>query len=301
MPLKPIPLTAAFLAFLAMVASISQIISDTNPTYLAFRLPLHLFLTVGLTTVLYLIVVTFSAQKKQYLNTLITGLILFLLLAPPQGTLEAAFIALAALISMLLKFFAVRGGRPVVNPVAGGVLLALILAALFAPEAFFIPSWWGASFNTLLEIGKIPVNLSLFLVLGWIAFGLRPWRKYPTLFAFAFASLATFAILLFVERESVSPLETLGYIYLDSTIWFFASIMLIEPKTSPIVKREQIAFGLFVGVIFALLNALSSSAPVLSFVTSYYDLTALTLGNVAFVAYQIWKKGLQNPVSSKAE
>ena len=47
---------------------------------------------------------------------------------------------------------------------------------------------------------------------------------------------------------TVSP----AFLLLDGTLLFFITVMVVEPKTSPVILREQIVFGLLLAVLVVL-------------------------------------------------
>jgi ferredoxin-NADP reductase len=66
---------------------------------------------------------------------------------------------------------------------------------------------------------------------------------------------------------------------LFSPLWFFASIMLTEPQTSPVTPRRQLLFGVFVGLLFI-------GLPYIVPGYSYGLETSLLLGNL--LAFGLW-------------
>jgi Na+-translocating ferredoxin:NAD+ oxidoreductase RnfD subunit len=65
--------------------------------------------------------------------------------------------------------------------------------------------------------------------------------------AFAIAALSTVAI----ASPEGDPLRSAGDIALHSMFFFFAFVMLTEPKTAPMGRVNRVIYGALVGVLFA--------------------------------------------------
>lgn len=218
---------------------------------------LHLCTTLGFSLILYWLYSTFSSKHKNIWNTVITGLIIFLVLH--HGVTAPAIVAplLATFFAITIKFFIEYRGSPIVNPAAAGILLsAAIVTVVFQDSA--LVSWWGASFQ-----GK----LSLVLILFWLAFGVKKWAKWQSVLGFLLAN----AVLLVLRGQ---PWSFIQYVYLDSTIYFLAAIMLIDPRTSPVRARQQWAFGLVAAVAYNIL---------LEYGVSYAGLFSIITANLAWL------------------
>lgn len=121
---------------------------------------------------------------------------------------------------------------PILNPAASG---ALILAAFG-----YYPGWWGASFSPRLPIIPGGVSVAVLLTLpvaGYIAY---KYKKLTT----AVSTLLVFTVAYFFTMQH-SPL----FLLVEGTFLFFVLVMVIEPKTSPILRNDQIIFGSIVGIL----------------------------------------------------
>lgn len=275
---------AAFLALYSSLAVLIQFLSGQG-----FNALIHLGVTLGTTLLSFAILTGLSKRKKDLWTSLITGFILFLLIHPTGEGWGLFYAFLLPLLALIQKFFFTLWGSPIVNPVAFAILLSSIVFH-FIPgaEAPFI-SWWGASFGGpwILEgpghLGSI-AWVSHILILIWIFWGLPKWRKLPLFFSFLIAQALLFAGMALLRGESFS---FLAYSFLaDTTLYFFVSIMLVEPKTSPALYGQQIVYGIVAALLYSfglfyLSSWLSQAGWSLSF-----PLLALALANLLYLLYR---------------
>lgn len=204
---------------------------------------IHFLLTVVFATILFYIFKFLTKKTKELSNTITTSLIIFLvvhnLATPPDiyFTLAITFLAIAS------KFLITWRNMPIINPAVFGLLAAFFIGKLFSLTPFI--SWWGAAYT--IPTSQFPIPFALIILAIWIIFGLKNWRKFPLLITFLIAH----AILLFAFTQNI---DTLKFIFTDATIYFLAAIMLIEPKTSPILKNQQIIFALVAALTYNVLN-----------------------------------------------
>lgn len=220
---------------------------------------LHLAATLGWGLVLYAVYSRFTIKRKNVWDTVITSLIIFLLLHYGTDLNDLAHPLLAVFLAITLKFFVEYKSSPIVNPAAAGLLLSAGILAFFPVEQPFI-SWWGASFWTL----PWGIPLSLVLMAVWVLGGFYVWRKWPLFFAF----LISYGVLYFLQTGDG---EALRFILMNSTLYFFATIMLSEPKTSPVLPWKQAVYGTLAGVLFVCLGTWN---------VPYYELFALVGANL---------------------
>jgi hypothetical protein len=194
----------------------------------------HFLATVGVALALYYPLQKWSSAKKNVWNALSTALILFLVLHYGPNPIDHIYAAVITALAIFWKFFGGSKGSPWVNPAAAAILavwgLAHFVPVLDLPNI----SWWGASFKGW---------VSLALVGLWIVFGLRPWKKYWALGAFLVAHFVF--LVLFGESK-----DFIQYVFSDSTLYFFASVMLIEPKTSPFIPKKQVLYGVLAALLY---------------------------------------------------
>ncbi len=219
----------------------------------------HLFATVGFALLLFVIFSKLSGKKKNIYNTLISSLIIFLVLHYGVETKDLIYPLLATFITIFTKFFLELKGSPIINPVVFGLLLAHLLTMIIPGlEPLFI-SWWGAGYS----YNGIPIALIIIAV--WILLLFKTWRKFPALISF----LALHAIIIAAQQD----IEFLKFTFTDATIYFFASIMLIEPRTSPILKKDQIIYGILAALVYNGLKYIG---------LNHFDLLAIVVANLYF-------------------
>jgi len=221
---------------------------------------LHLAGTLGFGLVLYWFYSLVTSKKKDVWNVVITSLIIFLILHYGTGLTDVLYPMSATFIAITMKFFIEFKRSPIINPAVAGLLLTATIATLLpnVNEAFI--SWWGASFKGW---------LSLLIIAPWVIFGVHKWRKMPTLISF----LVVHMLLLVFRGEGI---DFVKYTFTDSTIYFFAAIMLIEPKTSPIRSQDQVYYGIVAALLYNILAGYS--APLFElFAIAGANLTALVL------------------------
>lgn len=235
--------------FLGIYALLAAFFSKSSTTFIT------LFFDIALATTLFQVLKAITKKPKIYLNTIISALIIFIVLhGQPLGdeTMHHHFLmhALAITIAVASKFFLEPKGLPIINP----AVLGLLATQPFTP---FV-SWWGANFQGYFSLALIAI---------WILFFFKSWRKFPLLLTFLAAHAIT---LYFTQQDTAQLLYTFTR---DATIYFFASIMLCEPKSSPFLKKQQIIYAL---IAVAIYNTLSH------FNISYFELWAIFAANIYY-------------------
>jgi len=152
---------------------------------------------------------------------LITGLLIALILPPSELYIQAAAVVAAILSKHIIRIH----GKHVFNPAGFGIVLVGFAAGVTA-------SWWAST--TLLVI-----PLGLFLI----------WKLRKFVLALSF--LIVYHIISAAQAYQSITNATV----LDTTAIFFAFFMLIEPLTSAIPRRAQLAEGILVGVLVFAVNA----------------------------------------------
>ncbi len=166
-----------------------------------------------------------TKKPKNILNSVISGLILFLTLHYGPDV-QALWIGAAAMGMILVyKFFLQYKGISWVNPVVFGLLFAHFIGGFV--------SWWGAAFAGYWSLG---------LVLIWCLFGLRKWMKHKIALLFLVGS---FAVIWMLRGWEVTQ-----FVFTDATIYFLAGVMLVEPKSSPVLQKQQIPYALVALLVY---------------------------------------------------
>ena len=200
-------------------------------------------------------------QKQKFripFSGIITGLIIGCV-APINVPLLPILVACA--IAIASKFFIKVKSANVFNPAALG-LLALGLLSIGS-------SWWGTS-----SVNVYGVALSLSIVLVIAAYECR---RLPLAFSFIIASVAL--------SIAASPIG-LGNatVAILGVNYFFAFLMLTEPKTSPPKKVAQAVYGIYVAVLyFALITLLAHSSIYFGALSIF---AALLIGNITYAIYR---------------
>ncbi|MBI2145449.1 RnfABCDGE type electron transport complex subunit D [Candidatus Woesearchaeota archaeon] len=186
-------------------------------------------------------------------SAVITGIIIGSIApidAPLAGVIFASAVAIASKHLVKLK------GRHIFNPATVGLLASLLIFKLG-------DVWWAASgFNIL----GLPLTLILIIP------NFRARKLYVSLpFLAATGLLYAASGLANLATSSIVP-------FVASLPFYFAFIMLSEPKTSPYAPVEQVVFGLVAAVaVFALDSILH---------VRYSFLVTLLALNLAFAAYR---------------
>jgi Na+-translocating ferredoxin:NAD+ oxidoreductase RnfD subunit len=143
-------------------------------------------------------------------------------------------------------------GSPIFNPVVLGFFVLEILSDFIPSLKLSFVSWWGASFS----FGPVPVALILIAI--WIIFSFKVWRKWAAALSYlGFFAIFAFIALSFNTTAGQSALDFLKFTFLNSTIYFFTFVMLAEPRTSPLMKHQQIIYGL-IAAIFSTISLLTN-------------------------------------------
>lgn len=192
----------------------------------------------------------------------ITGLILFLITGPVPITVQplrnTLVLVTLAVIAMAAKYVLIWRKQHVFNPAA--------LAVLSAGLLFGVGSSWWIGTSTLFPIVLVGGALVVTKI-----------RRWPMVLAF----LVTYLLLVGLYRLStgsdvLSVLVQWQTLLTATPLLFFASIMLIEPLTSPTSARGRLLFGIGTGLVLFTFHA---------FVPTYaYALeTSLLIANAASI------------------
>ncbi len=158
-------------------------------------------------------------------SALITGQILSLIVGPLGVQGNSFFLVSVAGISIVSKYVLAINKRHVFNPAGLGILAG---ALLFGRGA----SWW---------VGSVEI-------IGLVAAGSI--LIFTKLKRFTLALVFLSAYLLPATMLGIDPITILLY----TPILFFASVMLIEPLTSPVKTKQQIAYAAFMGILLLALQ-----------------------------------------------
>lgn len=205
------------------------------------------------------------------LSAIITGLIVGTV--SMNAPIPGAFIA--TVLAILSKLIIRWKGSHIFNPAVFGVVITQVLN----------PAAHGAAIHGSAQIregfgpGGLAVSMwlvPLLLFTNWRA------RKLWVSIPFLIASALLFC---FTGIANLTSLNTQSiFKFLEVLPYYFAFIIVSEPKTSPWVKKEQIIFGICVAILSVL--------PLLLF--GFYShvtaLLVLLLGNLIYATYRLKNK-----------
>tara|TARA_B100000508_G_C11464208_1_gene280729 strand:- start:1822 stop:3258 length:1437 start_codon:yes stop_codon:yes gene_type:complete len=169
-----------------------------------------------------------TAAPSNIWSSILTGLIIFLIFTPTADVGGLAILATVAVVSIVSKYIVKYRNVHLINPVA----LAAVLSGVFG---LAYASWWvgTAWFAPLLIFGGLLVVLKI--------------RRLPMVLAGVLASFLMVSIYA-VIRDSTS-ITVLSSFFLTSPLWFFMTIMVTEPLSTPAGERAQILYGIFIGLL----------------------------------------------------
>lgn len=162
---------------------------------------------------------------------LITAFILFFILPQVSSVSDGLLIATSGVIAMASKYIIAWQGKHIFNPAAFAAVAVGLPGLLY-------PTWWIGS----------SLLWPLTLIVGLLV--VRKIRRFPLAISFALASITTIALVAIAQQAELA--EAMRLALLASPLIFLGTIMLTEPATMPPLRRQQILFGVLVGLLYAL-------------------------------------------------
>lgn len=219
--------------------------------------------TFAVVTAMLVDSVFFKIKKRPFRfpdSALITGFFLSLILQPDAARWWLP--AVVAAIAILSKHIFFLRGRPIFNPAAFGLVVAVFVLHGFT-------SWWGVAHPVMLFVGL------------WVALKMRR-LKMVGVFLGIWSALSLivdylFPLRLFLQPGYVNPPSDFWIFVLSAPLLFFGFLMLTEPRTSPWAPKVLLWYAGFVSAVAFLL---------VHFGLAEAFLPALLLGNVVFSAKQ---------------
>ena len=217
----------AFLILSAVTLSFFKILPG-NPVYILFS-AVFLFYVSWIANKIFAWAYDAPSNPE---STWITALILVLIITPPARFLDMQYLPLAfwaATLAVGSKYIVAIGKKHLFNPVAFGVAATALFLGLSA-------SWW---------IGT-PILVPFVIVGGLLL--VRKIHRFDLFFAF----LGTFTagIIFFALHQKLSLSLSLSQSLLYAPAFFFATVMLTEPLTTPPTRFLRILYGMGVGILF---------------------------------------------------
>lgn len=214
------------LALLSIIFSIFGLISF-SPLGLVISLVVLLATCFGSN---YLFAKLFKASLNIE-SPLITALILFFLFIPPTSGKEMLVIIGGGVLAMASKYVLAIKRKHLFNPAA---ISAVILSLLGSGIAI----WWVAT----------PILLPFILIIGLAV--VKKIRRFALFLVFLVASLIMIANM--AEWNIPATWDLMKLVALSYPLFFFGTIMLTEPLTTPPTRKLQIVYGAGVGILFFL-------------------------------------------------
>jgi hypothetical protein len=202
------------------------------------------------------------------------------------------FVAVTVL-ALVGKTFIRDRGAPIFNPAALGIGLGYILS-LFLLKAGILretlfESWWGADLQfTFFKFSPVLWVIS-FVILGLFIYYCKRFNKLTHAIAFYVTYIGLAFLYFQVKAVPVIWMTYLMNIFTGSFI-FLAFVMVSEPKTSPVLKDQQLWLGITGGVIlFIFSNIFPDYIPALNI--EIPTIAALLLLN--YITYVVKSNGVK--------
>lgn len=263
--LQPIRILLLYLVVLAVTGTTSW--AWNSPQVLLQNLLELLLLFAGYKITHLALVKLKKIQVTRWEHQVITCLILYLLFTAEYPWY--AYLIIGALTEVMQRVFRLPTG-PLANP-AGLAVATVAFAGYFYQWTGFMgwfPLWWGASFAPRLPLIDGGMSIAALLtipVAGWVAY------KYKKQWIVLTATITLVLLFFFVLNRSP------WFVLLEGTFAFFLLVMAIEPKTSPIMRNQQILYGITL-----------STLVVMAIHFSWYEAYSMALV-IANLIFTIWK------------
>ena len=163
----------------------------------------------------------------------ITALILVLIITPIQAVGDTAFYSLAiwaSVLSMASKYILAIKHKHIFNP--AGIAVVITAVTLFQSATWWIGTAWMLPF----------VLIGGFLIT-------RKIHRFDLVISFCITAILMTIIPVISNGGNLTT--ALWRIVATVPLFFFATVMLTEPLTTPPTKWLRVAYGIFVGLLFA--------------------------------------------------
>ncbi|MGV8851149.1 MAG: FAD-dependent oxidoreductase [Rhodoglobus sp.] len=250
---KLVWISLALVSIAAIALAFFDLISP-DPFALLASLPV----AVGFSYIASAVGAQIVRQRPHLESSLITGLLVFLIMAPSLEPLGLLGIALASTIAGASKFLITFRGRHIFNPAALGAYVFI-----FAPLGF--PTWWVGT----------PLLQPLIVVAAFLI--LYRTRRLDLGLVFIVVAASIRIALTLAGGGTLS--DALSFTFASSQLIFFVGFMLSEPLTLPPRRWQRLSLAVVVAALFAIPFSIG---PVFS-----DPLLALLVGNlIAFLFTQ---------------
>ena len=246
------PVASMHLWAIALLSALAAISSYTLRTF-----PLPLLIAVAVAAVSETMLRQFYLKQpfRVPYSGLITGLIIGSI-APINSPVLLVIIAVA--VAVASKFFIQYRSSNIFNPAAIGLIVSLALFRIG-------DEWWVASNYNIFGVA---VTLTpVLVILAYEA------RRLPA--ALAFAAVSFIIVLALSGFQNISSTWFLTALF--GINYYFAFVMLVEPKTSPNGRNIQIVYGAALALALFAFTYLRVPYPIL---------VTLLIGNIAYLLYR---------------
>ncbi len=228
-------------------------------------------LGVGLLVIssaLHLIFRTLFDKKKKYLHSLISTFLIILMLSHADP--EPVRGIMVILLLYIAKFFVKYKGKNIFNPVVFTIGIITLLA-LFVPF-LGVPPMDFTGIDIRFPIFGMDVPLTLLPITLALIFNVARVKKHPLAISYIATSLSLGFFI-----NTYTP-DIFSYIII---VMFVGAAVIIEPKTSPVKKREQLIYGAVMAVVIAALTILNMPNAIV---------IGLLVGNMGYFIYSNTQK-----------
>ncbi len=226
--LLPVQVLLLFLTFLTIWSTSVWNGTDASLWFISFKNFLFLWLAgFGIRFCIRFFID--ESYKARLEHRLITTFILFLLF---DALVPWWIFLILGAVTEILQYLIRSPLGPLFNPAAAGALAISILG--------YFPSWWGVNPAPRFGVWGIDISLMAWIMAFGAAYVVYKYRKL---------AIAGSALLAFIISFLLLFQESPGYFVLEGTLLFFIFVMVCEPKTSPIPKKEQIIYGALIGAL----------------------------------------------------
>ena len=236
------------LSIFLLVSAIELAINDSS-----VKTPLIInFFSIYISSLVLFLITTKVLKFKgaNYFNYSITTIILYLLIHP---TTAWWIFPIAIVMTVAAKYIFRYRQLPIFNPAAMGLFLTYCLSVLlhkmgFIHETLFV-SWWGAELNrtSYAQSPALYILPAIFVVL--LLYFSHKYKKLLHGAVFLITYLLTATIFSLVTGKSINTIFQLITFTLLSSYAFLSFVMVTEPKTSPIIPKQQIILGIIGGML----------------------------------------------------
>lgn len=165
-----------------------------------------------------------------YESAYITALILAAVITPFSSVHSLPILAWAGILAMSSKYILAINKKHIFNPVA--ISITLTAFALNGNA-----SWW---------IGNLQM-MPVVIIGGYLI--VRKIQREDLVLSFLITTFLIITGSTIVAGKSLLPI--LNEAYLHSPMFFFATVMLTEPLTTPPTKKLRILYGVIIGILFS--------------------------------------------------